>query len=101
MTPQVLDFIPGSLEDTDKNIEVADGHHITAKKKGQVQIKMFGDNRDTFIATLHNVRLASDLCDRLFSIIMLIHLRHTFLFCKEFCTVYFSLSLKYIVQKPL
>ena len=25
---------------TDKYIEVADGHHVTAKKKGQVQIKM-------------------------------------------------------------
>ena len=27
MTPYVLDFIPGSLEDTDKYIEVADCHH--------------------------------------------------------------------------
>ena len=27
MTPEVSDFIPGSLEDTDKYIEVADGHH--------------------------------------------------------------------------
>ena len=33
MTPQVSDFIPGSLEDTDKHIEVADGHHVTAKQK--------------------------------------------------------------------
>ena len=32
MTPQVLDFIPSSLEDTDKYIAVADGHHVTAKK---------------------------------------------------------------------
>ena len=39
MTPEVSDFIPGSLEDTDKYIEVTDGHHVTAKKKGQVQIK--------------------------------------------------------------
>ena len=36
MTPEVLDFIPGSLEDTYKHIEVADGHHIMAKQKGQV-----------------------------------------------------------------
>ena len=28
---KVLYFIPGSLEDTYKQIEVADGHHITAK----------------------------------------------------------------------
>ena len=28
MTPEVTDFIPGSLEDTDKFIEVADGHHV-------------------------------------------------------------------------
>ena len=30
MTPEVTDFIPGTLEDTDKFIEVADGHHVTA-----------------------------------------------------------------------
>ena len=29
MTPEVSDYISGSLEDTDKNIEVADGHHAT------------------------------------------------------------------------
>ena len=33
MKPEVSDFIPGSLEDTDKHIEVADGHHVTAKKR--------------------------------------------------------------------
>ena len=33
MTPEVSDFIPGSLEDTDKYIEVADGHHVTEKQK--------------------------------------------------------------------
>ena len=44
MTPEVSDFIPGSLEDTDKYIEVADGHHVTAKQKGQVRIRMCDDN---------------------------------------------------------
>ena len=33
MTPEVTDFIPGTLEDTDKYIKVADGHHVTAKKR--------------------------------------------------------------------
>ena len=33
MTPEVSDFIRGTLEDTDKYIEVADGHHVTAEKK--------------------------------------------------------------------
>ena len=28
ITTEVSDFIPGSLEDTNKNIEVADGHHV-------------------------------------------------------------------------
>ena len=60
------DFIPGSLEDTDKHIEVADGHHIIAKQKGQVRIKMCNDNRNKFIAYLYNILLAPDLCDRLF-----------------------------------
>ena len=36
MTPEVTDFIPGSLEDTDKFIEVEDG---TAKKKVQYVYK--------------------------------------------------------------
>ena len=31
MTPEVTDFIPGSLEDKDKFIEVADRHHVTMK----------------------------------------------------------------------
>ena len=34
MTPEVSVFIPVSLEDTDKHIEVADGHHVMAKQKG-------------------------------------------------------------------
>ena len=87
MMPEVSDFIPGSLEDTDKHIEVADGHHVTAKQKGQVQIKMCDNNGDAFIATLHNVLLAPDLCDRLFSIITLMNLVHICLFHKDFCTV--------------
>ena len=66
MKPEVSYFIPGSLEDTDKHIEVADGHHVTAKQKFQVKIKMCDDHGDPFIATLHNVLLAPDLCDRLF-----------------------------------
>ena len=36
MTPEASDFIPGTLEDTDKYIEFADGHHVTSKQKGQV-----------------------------------------------------------------
>ena len=64
MTPEVSDFIPRTLEDTDKYIEVADGHHVTAKQKGQVRIQMCDDNVKSFIATLYNVILAPDLCDR-------------------------------------
>ena len=90
MTPEVTDFIPGSLEDTDKYIEVADGHHVTAKQKGFLRIQMFDDNGETFIATLYNVLLAPDLCNRLFSIITLMNYVHTCLFHKGFCTVYFG-----------
>ena len=90
MTPEVSDFIPGSLEDTDKYIEFADGHHVTAKQKGQVRIKMCNDNGKPFIATLHNVLLAPDLCDGLFSIITLIKSGHNCFLTKAFCTVYFG-----------
>ena len=33
MKPEVSDFIPGSLEDTDKPIKFMDGHHVKAKQK--------------------------------------------------------------------
>ena len=33
MEPEVSYFIPGSLEDKDRHIEVVDGHHGTAKQK--------------------------------------------------------------------
>ena len=66
MTPEVTDSITGSLEDTDKFIEVADGHHVTAKQKGSVPIQMCDDNGKTFVATLYNVLLAPDLCGRFF-----------------------------------
>ena len=71
MTPELSVFIQESLEHTDTYIEGADGHHVTAKQKGQVRIKMSDNNGNTFIATLHNVLLAPNLCDRLFSIITL------------------------------
>ena len=73
MTTEFSDFILVSLEDTDKHIEVADGHHVTAKQRGQVQIKTCDNNGDQFIITLHNVLLVPDLCEGLFSIIMLIN----------------------------
>ena len=51
---------------------------------------MCDDNRKTFVATLYNVILTPNLCDRLFSIITLINAGHTCLFHKGFCTVYFG-----------
>ena len=82
ITPEVSDYIPGTLEDMDKYIEVADGHHVTSKKV-QVQIQMCDDNRKTFIVTLYNVLFAPDLCDRLFSIITLMNSGHTCFFTKK------------------
>ena len=51
---------------------------------------MCEDNGQTFVATLYNVLLTTDLCDRLFSIITLMNSGHTCLFHKGFCTVYFG-----------
>ena len=100
MKPEVSSFITDSLEDTDKHIEVANGHHVTAKQTFQVQIKLCDDHEDPFIATLHNIILAPDLCDRLFSIITLMNLGHTCLFHKGFCIVYFGAKEKNSVTSP-
>ena len=87
MKPEVMDFIPGSLEDTDKFIEVADRHHVTEKQKESVRIQMCNDKGNKFIATLYNVLLAPDLCNRLFSIVTLMNEGYTCLFHKGFFTV--------------
>ena len=100
MTPQVSDFIQGSLEDTDKHIGVADRHHATAKQKGQLQIKICDDNGYPFITTLHNVLLAPYLCNRLFSIVTLLNSGHTCLLHKVFRTVYFGSKEKNSVTLP-
>ena len=60
ITPGVSYFIPVPLEDTDRRIEVADGHHVTEKPKWQVWIKMCDDHGDPFITTLHKVLLEPD-----------------------------------------
>ena len=87
MTPELSDLIPGSLENMDKHIGVADVHQITAKQKGQARIKMYVNNGDPFIATLHNTLLVPYLCNRLFSIITLMNSGHTCLFRNGFCAV--------------
>ena len=51
---------------------------------------MCKNNGDPFIAMLYNVLLATDLCNRLFSIITLMNLVNNCLFQKRFCTVYFG-----------
>ena len=51
---------------------------------------MCDDNGNPFIATLHNVLLAQDLCDRLFSIIKSMNSGHNCIFHKGFCTIYFG-----------
>ena len=53
MTPEVTDFVPGSLEDTDKFIEVVDGHHVTAKQKGSVRIQMCDKSLSVIVAHLY------------------------------------------------
>ena len=73
MTPKVSDFIPCSLEDTDEYIEGTDGNYVIARKKRQVQIKVYDNNRDPFIATLKKILLAPDICNRLFIFIKLMN----------------------------
>ena len=100
MKPGVSDFIPGSLEYTDKHIEVLDRRHIIEKPKGQALIKMCNNKVDSIIATLHNVLLAPEFCDRSFSIITLMNLVHNCLFHKAFYTVYFGAKDKNAVILP-
>ena len=53
-------------------------------------MQMCDDNVKKLFATIYNVLLAPDLCDRLFSIITLMNAGHMCLFHKGFFTVYFG-----------
>ena len=90
ITPEISDFILGSLVETDQYIKVAVRNFLTAKKIGEVQIDIRDNNGKTFIDTLYNVLFAPDFFNWLFSIIALINSVRTFLFHKWFCTFFFS-----------
>ena len=89
MTQEVSDCITGSIEKTDKYIEIADGHHGMEKHKIEVQIKMCDNHGDNFIETLHNILLEQTYATG-FSIISLVNSGHNCLFNEGFCTVYFG-----------
>ena len=61
---------------------------------------MCDNNWKSFIATLHYVLLAPDLCNRLLWIIALMNLGHTCPFHKGFCTVYFGAKDKNALTLP-
>ena len=61
---------------------------------------MCDNNGKTFIATLYNILLAPDLCDKIFSIITFMNAGHNFIFHKGFCTVYFGAEKKNAVTLP-
>ena len=68
MTPDISDFILGSLVEKDKYIEVADGLFFTAKQIRQVQIETRDDNGRPFIDKLYKLILEPDLCNQIFFI---------------------------------
>ena len=100
MTAEISNFITGSLVETDKYIDVSDGHFVTLKQTGEVKIKMHHNNGKPFITTLYKVTFAPDLCNSLFSIITLINLGYTCLFHKGFCTVFFRNIEQNVVTMP-
>ena len=61
---------------------------------------MCNDYIDNFITTLHNILLASDLCNGLFSTIKWMNSGRTCLFYKGFWTVYFGPKEKNAVTLP-
>ena len=90
ITPEISDFILGSLVETDKYIEVADENFFTEKQTGEFEIKMCDDNGRPLIFTLYNVIFAPNLRDWILSIITLIHSGHNWLCHKGCYTVFFS-----------
>ena len=63
---------------------------LSQQKNRKSSNKMRDDSGKHFIATLYNLLFASDLCNRLFSIVTIMNLGHTYLFNKGFSKVFFS-----------
>ena len=61
---------------------------------------MCDNHGDPLISTLHNLLLAPDSCDRLFSISTFMNSGYTCLFHKGFCTVYLGAKDKNAVTLP-
>ena len=61
---------------------------------------MCDNNGDTFITTLHDVLLAPDICNGLFSIIILMNFGYTCFFQNVFFTFYFGNKDKNAVTLP-
>ena len=55
--------------ETDKYIQVADGHFVTAKQTVQSQVEMIDNNGKPLIAAFYSVLLAPDLYDGLFPLL--------------------------------
>ena len=62
------------------------------KQTGEVQIKIRDNHGKPFIAKLYDILFASDLCNQLFSITVLMNLGYNFLFHKGFFKVVFSVN---------
>ena len=77
MTPNISIFILVSMVETDNYIEVVDGHFVTAKQTGEVQIKLSVNNGKPSIDTLCNILFDPDLCDLLFFNNKIINSGHT------------------------
>ena len=58
MTPDISYFVPVSLVETEKYIEVAYGNYVTEKQIGQVKIRILDDSSKVFIAMLYNILFA-------------------------------------------
>ena len=61
MTPETLNYVPGSLVETYTYIGVSYGRFVASRKTVGVQIKMRGNDVKPFISTLYNVLFSSDL----------------------------------------
>ena len=109
MTPEVSDLIPGSLEGTDKYIEVADGHHVMAKKSSITNTNVRRSRKDihlTIIQRTFSTRLMQQVilnCYVNFFDFSMIFPRNACFLCSlgGNVTAFFSFVPKYTVQNTL
>ena len=101
MTPHVTDFLPDSLIDTNKIVEIADGSEASCTLHGSVLLNMLDDRGEQIQGEMEGVLYIKGLTQRLFSVPTFKNQGHHVLFGSTFAQLFFTTDFQHPVTISL